>query len=286
MSRYEYNSKLGLFTGAQSLDVFLAVNWNITGECINNCTYCFGKDISEFRSQSKDMLYKYATHLAGLSPDLVVLTGGEPMLCDYLLDIVEFLIDYTNVIIDTSGVLLNEKVLSFFAKKNIHLRISLDSTNPIINESIRPSRIHDSTNIIKHNIELSLLLQVPLTVQTTISTKNIDQLFFFAEWLKRVGIGQWRLNLVIPHSDSLKNDASIIANELKEIYPNIYIRTSNMTPSKTNHMVLLDPLGNYWVRGEHNNHKKRIGTVYDNLTKSDILMHLDTKMHCDRYWYL
>ncbi len=280
-----FNVEKGLFkkiSCAESSESFLALNWSITGDCQNHCLYCYGKDISTFDGLTGESLYYLLGNLVLINPNLIVITGGEPLLHNEIKKIVSVLANnYIPIILDTNGIC--DPSFLFDYKNRIHMRISLDSSDPKINECIRPSLIHDSTKIIKENIAKAAR-KMHITVQTTVTEYNLHSLMELGEYINCIGIKNWRLSLVIPHSNEFELKFIESYLNLKRMFPCISIRISNIGAEFEDHIVLVDPNGNLFVRNSSSNLKKKIGSISSGIIKrQDIQSHMDVKLHEERY---
>lgn len=285
---YKYDQRRGLFvcnTVCHSTRPFLAINWNIVGGCVNACTYCYGKDIRNLEMPSDEQTAQMTSALIGLEPDLVVLTGGEPLLCPSLTTVIKMLTDAgIPCLLDTSSLPDIQAVLKEKLAERIHFRISLDSDIPEINESTRASRIPNSTKTVKRNIALLTARGIPLTVQTTVTEENLPHLTSLGEYISRTGVENWRLSVVIPHKDILPEKADRAVGRLRAEHPHLKIRLSNARPCGGYHIVLLDPTGRLWIRGNRNNEKLCLGSLVNGgLPRRRIVEQIDIERHTARY---
>ncbi|MDE7330033.1 MAG: radical SAM protein, partial [Clostridia bacterium] len=203
-----YSLEKGLFIVDESeisqrkIAVPLAVNWNIAGNCTNSCFYCYGKDIA---GTPLPLYYnKIADSILSLSPEMVVFSGGEPLLESKFEYAVCTICGKTNLILDTNGILIDDERVKFLKDKRFHVRVSLDSEDPVINERNRLSRIDSSTVKIKNNILKLVEAGVPVTVQTTVTDNNYNYLESLGEYLEKTGVRNWRIAAVIPSDDVFK----------------------------------------------------------------------------------
>jgi len=131
MSTYARNL-LRLRLGQRTLDPRLALYY-VTTQCNLNCTYCEdfgarrnGEAVIATLEDAKKILTVIRKGISNLW-----LTGGEPLLCPYILDLVTYArqeLNFRELSLITNGTLLSEHLdlLPFLDK----LIISLDSTDP------------------------------------------------------------------------------------------------------------------------------------------------------------
>ena len=284
--RYDYKKGLFIKDECPKDDAsFLAVNWNVVGACNNRCVYCYGEDIREIKID-EELSTKIALIIAGMDFDLLVITGGEPLLMKNLTRITDILADKTNVILDTNGIFLSEDLIDYFSEKKIHIRVSLDSDNPALNEKLRPSYFANSTKTILKNIASAVGIGLPLTVQTTVTPINLPYLDDLAKKLRELNVNNWRVSAVIPHDLGLVENLSDSVKRLKESYPDILIRCANVDETNSDHIVLIDPLGRCFTRNSITNEKKQWNDDFSSFpSKKELLQGIDIAKHIKRYLY-
>ena len=129
---------LRLKRGQRTLDPRLAIYY-VTTHCNLNCVYCedFGaRRNGEAVSSTLEDAKKILTVIRSGIPDLW-LTGGEPLLCPYILDLVTYArqdLKFREVSLITNGTLLSGHLDLLHPRRGLplldRLVISLDSTDP------------------------------------------------------------------------------------------------------------------------------------------------------------
>ncbi len=277
----------GMFVNADSTseEDFLAINWNVTGECLNSCCYCYGSDIRSMIGMSNQKLEAFLRNLVALQPDLVVLTGGEPLLFPSLPYAIGYLLNEgINIILDTSAVLDLSFLCPYLDK--IHTRISLDSVDYKINEATRKSSIANSTEVIKKRIVEMVACEYAVSVQTTITDHNCTSLMDLASFLTTHRVKNWRLSFVIPHTTELEHKMKKYLKMITTKCPELYIRVSNHGKARNDHIILVDPQGNICIRNSFDNSKKHLGHLAEKLINKQVLLeNIDVEAHKMRYFY-
>lgn len=121
------------------------VEIEITDKCNLNCIYCYTKPSANIIPSKDKINYLLKKTKEQANPFDVVLLGGEPFIRNDMVDILKYAYNLfeNKISISTNGTLLyklsNEKlvVLKNIFKNSLSLQISLDSTNPIINNKTR-----------------------------------------------------------------------------------------------------------------------------------------------------
>lgn len=275
---------------SQELHHPLLVNWNIIGSCCNQCIYCYGADIKSCAScQTESEIKATIEHLAYIRPSAIVITGGEPLLHPKIQSIIEQISTFSHVILDTNGLLLEDATLQLCKEKKVHLRISLDSDVPTINEAIRKSSIPDSTETIKRLLSRCVAEKIHTTVQTVVTQKNLQVLDRLWAFLNDIGITHWRLLDVV--TGETNRELAVSPEILTEMVKDFRTQSKSLcityvdeTRVNGNNIILVDPLGQYFYRSAQSIPKK---TVDDNNPckprLEQLMQGLDIASHIKRY---
>lgn len=133
--------------------------WALRSPCDLGCRYCYFGTIEEHRNRpaiepgqlshlSRDDLsaahvLAFARSLAGSAVRRVFLAGGEPLIWPPILDLISVLTDAgVQVVVCTNGIALNRPGITdaLVALGVAAVSVSLDSTDPVYNDTWRPSR--------------------------------------------------------------------------------------------------------------------------------------------------
>lgn len=271
----------------------ILVNWNIIGTCINRCKYCYGENIFESSYVvEKREIDVIISNIKKMQPEVVVVTGGEPLLHPEFFYIIDKLSKCTNVIVDTNGILIKDEHIKFLKKHNIHIRVSLDDHREIINGKIRVSKCTNSTEIILHNLEELLNNDNSVTVQTVLSPFNSKYITEFGEYLLEKNVKYWRIHRLVPQSlfDSQDNRdwMNESCNRIKIFAQNhldkMIIRISN-EGSQGNSLINIDPTGIVNTRPSNSLNREIIGNLNcDNPDIDSIFNKINKAAHLNRYF--
>ena len=152
------------------------VHLNLTNKCNLKCIYCYADE----RSISKDLL-QYADYLNiidsinNIRKNVeIVLTGGEPLISIYTLDIAEYGKKKGNQIhILTNGLLINESNVNRITELCDLIKISLDGSTPKINDRLRGK---GSFTKITKAINLLSQRNAQLKISMTVTKENINDI--------------------------------------------------------------------------------------------------------------
>lgn len=151
------------------------VSFILTSKCNLRCSYCFYKNTresNEFLDSKRIIMFCNELFRLNGMIDTISLTGGEPLLHPDIMIIVKKLSKLCKkLIILTNGLLINSKIQELIQKYNIDVHISLDSIKSAYN-----SKYRNRENIILKNLENLKKLNNRVTICTTLSYENIDEI--------------------------------------------------------------------------------------------------------------
>jgi len=167
------------------------VNWHLTYKCNLHCKYCgyWENDIKELGTNE---IYKVIDEIYSCRVNLLVFSGGEPLLREDLPGIIEYCKRKGFVVsLNTNGTLIKDRLKEIINVDAI--KLSLDGPQNV-NDAIRGEGVHDkvlealglckekgievsiTTVISKHNIDyLSYILKVGREHTVSIYFKPVDQ---------------------------------------------------------------------------------------------------------------
>lgn len=158
------------------------IDWAITNKCNLSCLHCRGMDVKELDSKT---ILRVAQEISDLNPKWIIIEGGEPLLCDELLDVID-IIHRKNIKIYliSNGMLLNDELAKELSRSNISLMLSIDGADRETYERIRKGasfeKLKDASEIAKkHNILDSC--------NVTIGKHNFHQTGEFFKFAKEAG---------------------------------------------------------------------------------------------------
>ena len=169
----------------------LTLGWELTLLCNLHCKHCGS---SAGQPRVNELTTKEALELCDQFPALLIqevdFTGGEPLLRSDWLDIALHLKDLkirTGIV--TNGIQLDAVTVSKIKSSGVsHIAISIDGLESTHNY-IRGGEVFQQTiDGMKRAIEAD----IPITVITTVTQQNINELPPLFELLSNIGIKRWR----------------------------------------------------------------------------------------------
>lgn len=146
----------------------------LTEKCNLRCIYCFSDKTLVNQNLDIDVLKRFVIEYTKFEQiDMVIITGGEPLLYPFLKELIIFLKPYTKYIsLLTNGLLLNKNLLEFLSNNQIELNLSLDSIKTDYHEKVRGKQkeLLAMLDTIGQYKELNVVLN------TSVSRENIDEI--------------------------------------------------------------------------------------------------------------
>lgn len=265
----------------------LVINWNINGQCQNNCKYCFSKDYVNIPARiSKLQLDNIITQIKTLSPLLVVISGGEPLLFPEIKYVIDSIMKFSHVILDTNGFCLDEEFILYCKSNKVLLRVSLDDYRSHINDNIRKSSIINSTELVLDKINTMLDLYINFIIHSVLSDDNIDYIIEYGEYLLSIGVRFWEIQVVIPYigdKENLNRKLIELNNFYQSVKSHMCIKIHKNSENE-NGIILINPKGEFLTR-KTNSLKKELIDPQNccNPSLDTLISVLDMKNHFKRY---
>ena len=158
-------------------------NFHLTNSCNYRCTYCFGKfpDKEELTlNQACSIIDNIARYFTknGIQDGRINLAGGEPLLCQYLDDLIDYINAYgIKVSIITNGSLLTEERVVLWKDKVYCIGLSIDSALQETNATIGRC-CKNKTIPLKQLIRITQAIHrsgIKLKINTVVSKLNVNE---------------------------------------------------------------------------------------------------------------
>lgn len=152
------------------------IHLNLTNKCNLKCIYCYADERSESKTplQFKDYI-NIIDSVNNINKNAeIVLTGGEPLLASYAVDVAEYAKKTGNQVhILSNGTLIDEDTAKQLAQVSDLIKISLDGSTPEINDFHRGK---GSLHKVLKAVELLLRHNAPLKISMTVTRENIGDI--------------------------------------------------------------------------------------------------------------
>lgn len=165
------------------MEKFNVVNFHLTNACNYGCKYCFGKfpENKEVDLQKAcavvDNIWRYFAK-CGVTDGRINLAGGEPLLCPYLDELIDYINAYgIKVSLITNGSLLSEEKIASWKGKVYCIGLSFDSALSETNTEI--GRCCNGRTISqKQAVRITQAIHrngIKLKINTVVSKLNVNE---------------------------------------------------------------------------------------------------------------
>ncbi|MBX5465141.1 MAG: TIGR04053 family radical SAM/SPASM domain-containing protein [Clostridia bacterium] len=177
------------------------VIWETTRACQLACRHCRARAVRRRHPDelSTEEAFGLVDQLTEMGRPLFVLTGGDPMERDDLVEVVRYARErglVTSITPSATPKVTFERMRELREAGLAHWAFSLDGSRPEIHDRFRGIRgTFDRT---MERIGWLRELGIPLQLNTTVSRFNVDDLPALAELVGRLGAVRWSLFFLIP----------------------------------------------------------------------------------------
>jgi radical SAM protein with 4Fe4S-binding SPASM domain len=175
-----------------------SVFWNITGKCNLACRHCaVDSGMRQSRGLSFAKCRQIIDDMASFGIQDIAMSGGEPLARpDWHRLAVYARSCGLKVSLSTNGTLINSKIARQIAEVQADVQVSLDGATPEIHDGFRCVRgaWEQAVQGIRHLIKAG----VPVTIGTTVTTMNIDQIPTICDLAVNLGAVMYRIIPFIP----------------------------------------------------------------------------------------
>lgn len=165
----------------------------VTYRCNNDCFHCYMGGPRKTEELTTDQWKKVIDIVDSLDVGAVIFTGGEPLLRE---DLVE-LVDYSKGLVTglvTNGRLLTEGTVAALEQKELdHVQITIEGLKDTHNTMVCSDAWDETVQGIKNCLSSSIFT----LTNTTLTTKNVDEAPDLLEFLSGLGLQRFALNSII-----------------------------------------------------------------------------------------
>jgi dGTPase len=272
-----------------------SICYESTKKCNLNCEYCItsdNKDSSE--SVNYEEIIKF---IAGLNPERIVISGGEPLLDE---DLINKLLMIKNMCKDSYiSLSTNGSVNYNFVELKKYVDC-IDISIPTLNNKLYTEmRGKDFVYQVKENIENVINLGINVRVSIMLSKINAQDLLELLDYAKKVSVNSVRIGRFLPLREAAKRREKyeLSSEEIKKIMYNIYSRNytfkiippiQDLSAMETGY-ITVNYLGEVFL--PTSNGKVICGTLNDKFTneniikvQKDIFINMDNKNYLSKYF--
>lgn len=170
------------------------VSWNLTKMCNLSCPHCYMEAGKKAENElTTDECLELIDEMEGLGTEMIILTGGEPLLRKDIYEIARYASEKGMwVVMGTNGVLVTEEVAEKMVECGVRgVGISIDSLDPETHDSFR-----GGPDAWKHSVRALEVCRdhgLEVLVQTTVMAMNRDEIPEMIEFAREKEA--WAFNL-------------------------------------------------------------------------------------------
>ena len=176
------------------------IAWELTAGCNLNCVHCRGASTSSVPAGelTTDEAKHFIDEVSGLGKPILILSGGEPLTRP---DVFEIALYGTNsgfrIVLATNGTLLTPKIVEKLKEAGVQrLSISIDGAAAISHDEFRgrPGAFERTLA----GIEVLRKAEFPFQINTTISSRNLEEIPRTFELAKKLGAVAYHIFFLVP----------------------------------------------------------------------------------------
>jgi len=182
------------------MNVPRVVAWELTRACPLACTHCRAQSVSARNPEelSTDEIRKVIDSITSFAKPIIILTGGEPLLRDDVLDIARHASDAgLRVALATCGSLLDEtKARELLDAGVMRISISLDGATGASHDEFRG--VEGSFNAAVDASASCVATGLAFQVNTTVWSGNVDELPEILALAEKLGAAAFHVFVMVP----------------------------------------------------------------------------------------
>lgn len=189
--------------------------WDITGSCNLNCTYCREKSTSGFQRLELSQLFHLIDQMAEMKVEMLMIAGGEPFTLKELPIILEYAAKkLPHVGISSNGTLINESHVGYLREFCYGIQVSLDGSCAEIHDTFRGKGNFDRA---VQGINLLRKHEINVMTRLTICHENLHDVGNYIRFVHSLGLKSAYLRRVIPSGNS-SNYHALTSDMLHEAF--------------------------------------------------------------------
>ncbi len=208
---------------------FLVI-WEATRACDLKCVHCRAEALPLRHSKelTREDVGGLIAQVRELGNPLFVITGGDPLKRDDIFDIVR---DAANaglrVAMTPSGTpLLTAEAIQCLRNAGLaRLAVSLDGSGPAVHDAFR--QVDGSFDVTVAAIRTARGIGLPVQINTTVSTRNVDDLSRIAALIVELDIVLWSVFFLVPTGRGERSDV-LSAAEHEAVFHRLYDLSKRM----------------------------------------------------------
>lgn len=227
----------------------ISVNWHLWPRCIHRCKFCFGKFEEIKNVLKKEEAMKIPEILKEVGTQKLSFSGGEPLLCPYLGDLIKETkqLGITTMLI-TSGTLLDEDFLYLYGDYIDWIALSIDSSKEVIQQRLG----RGTGNHIRKTKEVARLIhekRIKLKINTVVTDLSWEE--DMSNLISELAPERWKIFQVLQIAGQNNNSVEKLListekfNHFKETHYHLHPIYESNEDMKGSY-IMLDALGRFF----------------------------------------
>ncbi len=184
------------------------IAWELTAGCNLNCIHCRGASTSSVPADelTTDEAKHFIDEVSGLGKPILILSGGEPLTRPDVFEIALYGTDSGfRIVLATNGTLLTPEIVEKLKEAGVQrLSISIDGAAAISHDEFRGrSGAFERTLA---GIEVLRKAEFPFQINTTISSRNLEEIPRTFELAKKLGAVAYHIFFLVPTGRGEESD--------------------------------------------------------------------------------
>jgi len=185
--------------------------WDITGSCNLNCTYCREKATSSLPHLPLEGIKRIIDQFAAMQVKMVSVSGGEPLTLKFLPEVLAYLRDKVETIgLTTNATLISQANVGLIKEFCNGVQVSLDGSCAEIHDHFRGSGTFERTI---SSIRLMVERGINVMTRLTICRENIHDIQAYVRLAHSLGLKSAYLRRAIP-TGNFKGQGTLSAQKL------------------------------------------------------------------------
>lgn len=227
----------------------IAVGIQVTTLCNIRCSYCFATPRHTSTSSSSIRFnLDVAKAVLALNPLSVWLSGGEPFLCENLLEVISIWDNRPiDIMIDTNGTIYNDELITELCRRgNVTLRVSLDAVPAEQNDIHREQGLKVISNLQKF-----VDSGINIRVHSVATKQNYSHLREMLNFIEDIGVPFWTVFNLVPagwarkHFQDLHISMECVREEFSKIKTNCHVEFVDGSSDRS--MILVSETGDLYT---------------------------------------
>jgi AdoMet-dependent heme synthase len=176
------------------------IAWELTRNCNLDCVHCRARAGAGCHDNelSLEECKRIVDDVASFSSPTIILTGGEPLLRDDILEIIKYVKKKgLRPVIAVNGTLVNRQVAEDLKDAGIlRVSMSIDGKDGPAHDSFR--RVSGSFDAVIRAAEVLSGAGLSFQINTTVTKLNVDSLADIYALVRRIGAVAWHVFLLVP----------------------------------------------------------------------------------------